>query len=250
MNNDKIKVVSIFRTIDGEVTPGGPGQWSIFVRLGGCNLRCWKSSGFCDAPHSLDINYPHPEKDIDEIERNIRVLAHSKVSPINRVTITGGEPLMQKTNLIKLCRQLHSGFEISLETGGTIGLTRDEIYYFKSVIWDVKPPSTEMDHRMNWDMPGWLRHTDFIKCVISSKEDFLWFLERLDEVGEVYAQLAVSPRFGHVTPKQILEWIEQVGRFDIRLNMQMHKFIWPECEPPPVASLAEVDYEGLIAKEH
>lgn len=105
-------VKEIFPTIQGE----GPfaGRPAVFVRLLGCNLRCW----FCDT------NF-EPEK--DEEARDYLVAADEIVARIEKcaglgtdlVVITGGEPFRQDLRpLIKRLRQ--RGQQVQIETAGTL----------------------------------------------------------------------------------------------------------------------------------
>lgn len=242
---NKLKVTSIFLTLDGECTWGGPLQWSVFVRLGGCNLRCWKSSGFCDAPHSLSSKYPHPELTV--WETFLKILTAGGLC--KRVTITGGEPLLQKNQVFELVTRLRvNSFTTTLETGGSIGLTKRELGEFSHVIWDVKPPSTEMSQMMNWRMMANLRAFDFVKCVISDKQDFIWFQQQL-KAWPTFAHVAVGPRWGYLEPAEIVEWMRESGLIEWRLNLQMHKYIWPDCVTGPVDNLDQVDVLALVKKE-
>jgi 7-carboxy-7-deazaguanine synthase len=105
-NGDKLKVQSIFLTIQGEgVYSGHP---AIFIRLGGCNLAC----SFCDTEFE-SFN----EVDLDEILNQVRDL--KKDNAVKLIVISGGEPFRQ--SIEKLCRCLISdGFEIQIETNGTL----------------------------------------------------------------------------------------------------------------------------------
>ena len=100
----KISVVEIFETLQGE----GPyvGRAAIFLRLGGCNLKC----DFCDTEFD---NYTLLSN--REIVIRIKQLSNN----INLIVITGGEPLRQ--DIEPLCKLLiKENFEIQIETNGTI----------------------------------------------------------------------------------------------------------------------------------
>jgi len=101
-----------FFSVQGE----GPniGTPAIFIRLSGCNLDC----DFCDTKYS----WAEGEKVlIDEIIKQVR---HFKIS---HVTITGGEPLLQQKELIKLMEellQINLFYYFEIETNGTIPPTK------------------------------------------------------------------------------------------------------------------------------
>ena len=97
----------IFPTIQGE----GPyaGHPAIFVRLGGCPLRCvW-----CDTDFDEDKSTIFPTNMVmDEI-------AAIRRPGCSLVVITGGEPLAQ--DLGPLLRQLHwLGLRVQIETSGAV----------------------------------------------------------------------------------------------------------------------------------
>lgn len=103
---------SPFYTIQGE----GPfaGRPAVFVRLHGCNLRCW----FCDT------NFSDPEDPVWPMIRLARVIYDEALfSPIHGrtklVVITGGEPFIQ--NIKPLCEALlEKGFIVQIETAGSL----------------------------------------------------------------------------------------------------------------------------------
>lgn len=106
-----LQVQTIFSTIQGE----GPfaGMPAIFLRLAGCNLRCY----FCDT----DFESKEHSLDISEVVREIQTLATKdpKVVATKLVVITGGEPMRQ--NIVPLCEELSlRGFLVQIETAGTL----------------------------------------------------------------------------------------------------------------------------------
>ncbi len=103
--NHHLDVVNIFKTIQGEGAYAGTP--AIFIRLGGCNLKC----SFCDTEFDSFKNLH-----IDNIIKQITALA---ANTIKLVVITGGEPLRQ--NIQELCELLlRADFKVQIETNGTI----------------------------------------------------------------------------------------------------------------------------------
>lgn len=100
-----LRVNSIWYTIQGE----GPdaGRPAIFIRLTGCNLRCY----FCDTEFESGS-----ERSLNEI---MDLVTGLRVGPqCNLVVITGGEPFLQ--NIVPLVYRLNEiGFEVSVETAGS-----------------------------------------------------------------------------------------------------------------------------------
>lgn len=102
-----VRIAEVFDSIQGEGM--FTGTRSSFIRLSGCNLRCW----FCDTPYtSWEPEGGHREWQslVDE------VLAFD--SP--HVVVTGGEPLLQP-DVVPLTRALESaGRRVTVETAGTV----------------------------------------------------------------------------------------------------------------------------------
>lgn len=99
---------SPFYTIQGE----GPfaGHPAIFLRLHGCNLRCY----FCDTEFSSPAD---PWMTNSSIVKDIMLLASTHRAKL--IVITGGEPYRQ--NIEPLVRLLDTlGYTIQIETAGTI----------------------------------------------------------------------------------------------------------------------------------
>jgi len=107
LETEKIKVVEIFRTVEGE------GRWVglpiSFVRLEGCNLRC----SWCDTTYSYD-GKSYTELTVSQTIKEVEKLG------LKRVCITGGEPFLSPSlpRLVQLL--LEKGYKIFIETNGTL----------------------------------------------------------------------------------------------------------------------------------
>lgn len=101
---DALRVKEIFFTIQGE----GPnaGERAVFIRLHGCNLRCF----FCDT----DFEGEHQVMSVNDVMHAV-----SSYIDDGLVVITGGEPMLQ--NITPLCEELlkHS-YLPQVETAGTV----------------------------------------------------------------------------------------------------------------------------------
>lgn len=99
-----MKVNEIFYSLQGEGKYAG--HPAVFVRLSGCNMRCW----FCDTRHEDGA-------EISEEQIVEEVLQY----PARHVVITGGEPLLQLNG--RLMSMLHgAGCFVQIETNGTLPL--------------------------------------------------------------------------------------------------------------------------------
>jgi len=164
-----------------------------------------------------------------------------------KVTITGGEPLLKKEAVEKLCDILAAGspdlplgHSVSIETNGTIQPThfRDTIRY----IVDYKLPSSGMMDRMNLLAFSSLRVCDVIKFVISDMEDYNYAKMLISEYPNWQARKVFSPamEIKQVTPifdkvynavditwpRQLAEMMIQ-DKVDAQFSLQIHKILWP-----------------------
>lgn len=115
----------IFYTIEGEGhLVGVP---SVFIRLSNCNLTC---QGFAskDSPYGCDSYISWRERNtftFDEINKLIEKEGYDKHLKTGAVLkITGGEPMLQQSRLIKWLKSFEDKFKfiprIDIETNGTL----------------------------------------------------------------------------------------------------------------------------------
>lgn len=113
-----MRVSEIFYSIQGEGKTMG--QPAVFLRLAGCNLRC----SFCDSSYTwLEFQ----EMQVEEVLTQIK--------PHKHLVITGGEPLLQQTELEKLLMQ-YNGF-VEIETNGT--LMPIDYLAMRIDLWNISP---------------------------------------------------------------------------------------------------------------
>ncbi len=80
---------------------------------------------------------------------------------------------------------------------------------------------------MLWGNLAQLGPRDAVKIVVTSAEDYAWAKEILAR-HRVFGRCTVllSPSFGQVEPAQLVEWMLR-DKLDARLNLQVHKYVWP-----------------------
>lgn len=205
------RVANIFTSIDGEVNGLGQGCFTTFIRLAGCNLKCF----YCDTSWSQSDNCGINMSSQEIIGRIIQ-------SGCSKVTITGGEPLLQSINILvdDLCNQ---EIDISIETNGTLPLPQECI---DKVSWVIDYKIGEYFHCENLKV---LLPKDFIKIIIWDADSYRQakdFYHKSD--GLTLARFAFSPVSSQLPHAQLCEWMIQDKLFDIVLNCQIHKFIWPK----------------------
>jgi 7-carboxy-7-deazaguanine synthase len=210
-----LHLIEIFRSVQGETS--FTGLPTTFIRLAACNLRC----SWCDTSYSFGRGIPFTLEEI---------LTQVESYGCRHICVTGGEPLLQ-ANVLPLMDQLcEKGYIVSLETGGS--LSTKEVNKHVRIILDVKCPGSQMHSKNLWANMDHLRFHDQVKFVIQDSDDYQYAkdicsrYQLFDKVSEVL----YSPVFGVLHPQELVKWILE-DRLPVRLNLQIHKFIWsPETK--------------------
>ena len=182
-NNDEFLFLSddkIFYTVEGEGEYVG--QPSVFMRLSMCNLTC-KGFASSDSPNGCDsyISWSVKNKmsftEIFNIIEQNKYLEHLKQGAI--LKITGGEPLVQQKQLLKLVEAFNGlyGFvpRIDFETNAT--LVPDDRWFseFKATFTTSPKLTTNGDPEEKTYKPEVLKwhreHNSGFKFVITSDRD-------------------------------------------------------------------------------
>jgi 7-carboxy-7-deazaguanine synthase len=204
-----LKVNEIYFSIQGESTKAG--LPCVFVRLTYCNLRCT----YCDTEYAF---YEGTDYSIEEI------ILEVKKYKCRLVEITGGEPLVQEESLELMKRLCDEGFDVMLETGGSLPIK--DIDKRVIIIMDLKCPSSGMLKKNLYENIDYLKPKDEVKFVIGTREDYEWSKEIVYryELIKKYAVL-FSVMFRELEHVTLVEWILE-DKLDVRFQLQMHKFIW------------------------
>jgi 7-carboxy-7-deazaguanine synthase len=187
----------------------------VFVRLTGCPLRCT----WCDTAYAF---HEGTRRTIGE------VVADIARHPCRRVLVTGGEPLSQPAAFPLVARLLDDGWEVLVETSGHVsleGLDRRAV-----AIMDVKAPGSGETHRVDWANLDRLGPRDEVKFVLKDRADYEWSRalvreRRLDRRGPVL----FSPVHGGLDPGVLARWVLEDG-LEVRVQVQLHKYLWPGVE--------------------
>ncbi|HAM69389.1 MAG TPA: putative 7-carboxy-7-deazaguanine synthase QueE [Ruminococcus sp.] len=204
-----------FISINGEGQCAG--ELALFLRFAGCNLRC----DWCDTAWACGKDAPHEDVTLRQIEQ---IAADAAAQGVRNVTLTGGEPLLQKHIADTIRMLADMGLRTEIETNGAVPL--EPFLHCGGVFtMDYKLPSSKMEQHMHAENFALLRAHDTVKFVCGSREDVL----RAKEIAEQYkpqCPLYLSPVFGRIDPAEIVEIMkaERMGHF--RLQLQLHKFIW------------------------
>ena len=217
-----MKVCEIFKSIEGEGIRMG--QAAAFVRLHGCNLRC----SYCDSMYAVegsDFWFMNVGEVLAAVEE------YRAESGVKCVTLTGGEPLIHSGVEDLLTALSEAGFEVNVETNGTVPCKWRLPGLFYTMDWKCK--SSGMSARMKMENIATLGENDVLKFVVGSVEDLL-------EAEGVVARLSltspdnmphifISPVWGELTNEQIVNWMvgsKVMTQNNARFQVQLHKIVW------------------------
>ncbi len=194
-----LSVAEKFISINGEGRRAG--ELAVFLRFCKCNLQC----SFCDT------QWANSDDAAAEIMTINQLTDYVVSTGIQNVTLTGGEPLLQK-NIGLLITALDSiGLNIEIETNGSVPLKN----------------FTPFSAYMCLDNFSYLTENDTVKFVVSDLKD----LNRAKEIINTYhltekCCVYFSPVFGKINPETIVSFMKEHTLNKIRLQLQLHKYIW------------------------
>ena len=240
-----MNVIEIFSSIDGEGSRQG--LLTTFLRLHDCNIRC----SYCDTTYSYGIDSVFTEMTAAEVANVIESFGN------HRITITGGEPLLQEAAVVELIDELNrrnvqtmqdntsgqigstcingtdkfdkremlnnSLYDFNIETNGTIvpSFQRENVWF----TYDYKTPSSLAEESMNVDIFKAATERDLIKFVVGSPEDLDCMCRIIDQYPTA-AQIYVSPVWGQIEAVSIIDYMKAYNLQNVRFQLQIHKFVW------------------------
>jgi len=224
-----MKIVSIFPSINGEVCREHQGSLTTFIRTFGCNAN--PHCSYCDTKYSYGSN-PFQEMRVRDIVSEVKKLG------CKNVTITGGEPLIQRGTMNLIYDLAAQGFVVSIETNGTVPIPMHiPIGFPRNILsWvvDYKLPSSGCEAQMNFDHYRCLGPTDFVKFVVSDEKDFLRALDVIPRIRTMFGmgqpKFAFSPMFGEksCSPETLAQWVienELLRKIGAIYSLQIHKIL-------------------------
>lgn len=226
----KARIVEVFSSLQGEGTRLGERQ--IFVRFGGCNMRC----AYCDEPDTISLaagKIWDIERLQDRLESVGRQRRHSSI------TWTGGEPLLHAAFLERMLPWARArGYENVLETNGILlpALKRVRPWLDAAAV-DIKLPSAT--GRAFWGAHArFLAEVppqSFVKVVLSessTEAEFERVLSLLNEHAP-HLPLLLQPatpgpaKASPPPPARAAAWLKTARKRlkDVRLGPQWHP-VW------------------------
>ncbi len=204
-----MEVSEVFFSIQGEgLDIGLP---TVFVRTSRCNLEC----NWCDTTYSWE---PGEERKVPDIVDE--VLSYG----VKRVCVSGGEPLLQAKEVTELVQALEEkGCEVNIETNGSIDLGVIDRGPKTHMLMDIKCPSSGMQDRNLFTNISKMRSDDVLKFVIAHQEDYI-YAKRLLERQLPPCPVVFQP-VGGLDLRDLAERVLE-DRLDVRVLLQLHRFIW------------------------
>ena len=206
-----LTINEIFHSIQGESTRAG--MPCVFVRLTACDLRCT----WCDTPYAF---HEGRKMSVDDVLEAVDRFGCALVE------ITGGEPLLQDDVYPLMDALLSRGRTVMLETGGHRPIDRVPSAVVKIV--DVKCPGSGEAAKNDWHNLDRLAPHDEVKFVIKDRGDYEFARDVVarHNLGAKAAAVLMSPVHGELDLKTLSEWM-LADRLQVRLQPQLHKYIWP-----------------------
>lgn len=209
-------VVEKFVSINGEGCRAG--ELAVFIRFRTCNLNC----SYCDT------RWANSDNAAAEFMTAENIAEYVSATGVKNVTLTGGEPLLQG-DLYSLIELLTiQGNSVEIETNGSILIKELSQKKCRPIFTlDYKLPDSGMEKNMLTENYSYLCKSDVVKFVAGSKSD----LERAVQIIKKFnlaekCHVYISPVFGRIKPAEIVQFMAENQLNNVRLQLQLHKFIW------------------------
>jgi 7-carboxy-7-deazaguanine synthase len=206
-----LTVNEIFYSIQGESVHAG--RPCTFVRLTGCNLRC----RYCDTRYAFHEGTPMT---VAQIVKQVAAFG------CRLVEITGGEPLLQTHTPTLVDLLLQHGYHVLMETNGSLNIDRVDRRCVR--IMDIKCPSSGEQASNNPSNLLRLTANDQVKFVIGNRADFHFATDWLCRLPSLMPadRVLFSAVSDQLPLDQLAAWMLE-ARIKARLQLQLHKVIWP-----------------------
>lgn len=212
---DTLLLIEVYASVQGESTFAG--LPFVLVRTARCNLRCvW-----CDSAFTFRGGERRAVAAVLD-----DVLGHG----LGHVLVTGGEPLLQPAVLSFMTALADAGQTVLLETGGSLDIGAVDARVHRIV--DLKCPGSGEADRNLWSNLEHLGPRDEVKFVVADRADYEWSRDVLlrEGLADRCGAVLFSPVHGDGTmPGDLAGWIV-ADRLPARLQIQLHKVLWPAEE--------------------
>lgn len=257
----KFPVAERFVSINGEGLHAG--RFSTFIRFVGCNLAC----SYCDTRWACDASCPAEDMTSEDILRFVEEAGTPCVTltggepclqphlpELVGLLVRNADCFVEiETNgsvdlgsLAELRRELEAeAAGASLGSASVLGKASDEVSGETDdgrltnafgggrigFTIDCKSPSSGMASRMLARNYALLGADDCVKFVVGSRED-MEAAKRVIAENELLELCPVlfSPVAGNIEPAEIVSFLQENSLLKIKVQVQLHKIIWPKIE--------------------
>jgi 7-carboxy-7-deazaguanine synthase len=119
-----------------------------------------------------------------------------------------------------------AGRTVLVETSGEADVSGVDWRVHK--IMDLKAPGSGESHRNRWENLEFLGPKDEIKFVLADRADYEWMrgVVRERTLCSRTPNLLASTVFGKLATRELVGWVLE-DALPVRVQLQMHKYIWP-----------------------
>ncbi len=224
-----MRISEIYTSIQGECEKAG--KPTVFVRTGGCNLRCalWP----CDTPYAVDPKlYRHEWQKVEPLELVDDVLKIAKGN-VRNICFTGGEPFLQPNDELKyVAEQLrfHYGFSVEFFSNGTLLYPEFVQNPSFTINMDWKLPGSGEDPNNLNRIENYKKMHDLlhVKFTIADRKDYETardLMYAFNMTRNVYMGVV----WGKLTDKELIEWVME-EELPVSFTMQIHNHIWDRTQ--------------------
>lgn len=231
-----LPVVEKFVSVNGEGLASG--RLAAFIRFAGCNLDC----AYCDTQWANGSSAQDEAQHMSVHE----IVEWVRRSDVSAVTLTGGEPLLQPelpvlADALLAVEDPHP-LRVEIETNGSCDLL--PYVELRNAAQEKGCPGS-LHLTVDWKTPcagnaagammeknfSMLDRRDAVKFVVGSVDDVV-FAKKHADAAELWGRTEVllSPVWGSISPADIVDAMKMYGMDKARLQLQLHKLIWPDVQ--------------------
>ncbi len=116
---------------------------------------------------------------------------------------------------------------MAVETNGSLPIEAIDARASRAL--DLKAPSSGETEKMLWSNLDLLTPRDEVKIVIADRSDYTWAAALLARDRRLAGRTVnLSPAQGMLGAAELAEWI-LADRLEVRLNVQLHRILWPDA---------------------
>ena len=167
------------------------------------------------------------QKMLDETDPDVVIIATPPPThlPIASAAMRHGADVYLEKPPVSNLEEYKRLYEVMVETGGHRDVS--VMPAGTVLIVDMKTPSSGESHKMLWSNLQRLGARDAVKFVVGDQADYDWSKELIARHRlESRCQLLMSPSHAQLPASELVAWMLR-DRLKARLNLQVHKYVWP-----------------------